>query len=90
MVTGDNIQTAKAIASECGILGSDDDVTEPTLIEGRVFPELPELREKKLLIRYLYDLLHLYYLFLPILLVFFMLFYGVLCLSMSYCCYYYW
>ena len=48
MVTGDNIQTAKAIASECGILGSDDNVTEPTLIEGRVFRELPELRREEI------------------------------------------
>uniref|UniRef100_A0A7N2KYS6 Calcium-transporting ATPase n=1 Tax=Quercus lobata TaxID=97700 RepID=A0A7N2KYS6_QUELO len=48
MVTGDNIQTAKAIASECGILGSDDDVTEPTLIEGRVFRELSESRREEI------------------------------------------
>ncbi|KAK7820121.1 calcium-transporting atpase 8 [Quercus suber] len=48
MVTGDNIQTAKAIASECGILGSNDDVTEPTLIEGRVFRELPELQREEI------------------------------------------
>ncbi|XP_043719455.1 calcium-transporting ATPase 10, plasma membrane-type-like isoform X2 [Telopea speciosissima] len=37
MVTGDNVQTAKAIALECGILASDADATEPNLIEGRVF-----------------------------------------------------
>lgn len=37
MVTGDNIQTAKAIALECGILDSKDSATEPTIIEGRVF-----------------------------------------------------
>ncbi|ONK70582.1 uncharacterized protein A4U43_C05F35220 [Asparagus officinalis] len=37
MVTGDNLQTAKAIALECGILNSEADATEPTLIEGRVF-----------------------------------------------------
>ncbi|KAM3760842.1 hypothetical protein ACB098_01G223000 [Castanea mollissima] len=48
MVTGDNIQTAKAIALECGILGSDDNVTEPTLIEGRVFRDLPELRREEI------------------------------------------
>lgn len=48
MVTGDNIQTAKAIASECGILGSKDNVTEPTLIEGRVFRELPELQREEI------------------------------------------
>ncbi|XP_048227667.1 calcium-transporting ATPase 10, plasma membrane-type isoform X2 [Ricinus communis] len=37
MVTGDNIQTARAIALECGILGSDEDAVEPILIEGKVF-----------------------------------------------------
>ncbi|KAE8718454.1 Calcium-transporting ATPase 9, plasma membrane-type [Hibiscus syriacus] len=40
MITGDNIQTAKAIALECGILCSAKDVTEHT-IEGRVFRALP-------------------------------------------------
>ncbi|EOY26435.1 Autoinhibited Ca(2+)-ATPase 9 isoform 4 [Theobroma cacao] len=42
MVTGDNIQTAKAIALECGILSSAEDATEPTIIEGRVFRALSE------------------------------------------------
>uniref|UniRef100_A0A6M2F9D3 Calcium-transporting ATPase n=1 Tax=Populus davidiana TaxID=266767 RepID=A0A6M2F9D3_9ROSI len=37
MVTGDNIQTAKAIALECGILSSRADATEPNIIEGKVF-----------------------------------------------------
>ncbi|XP_010541090.1 PREDICTED: calcium-transporting ATPase 10, plasma membrane-type [Tarenaya hassleriana] len=37
MVTGDNIQTAKAIALECGILASDSDASEPNLIEGKTF-----------------------------------------------------
>ncbi|KAG5237965.1 hypothetical protein OIU76_012782 [Salix suchowensis] len=37
MVTGDNIQTAKAIALECGILSCDADATEPNIIEGKVF-----------------------------------------------------
>ncbi|XP_061951139.1 calcium-transporting ATPase 8, plasma membrane-type-like isoform X1 [Populus nigra] len=37
MITGDNLQTAKAIALECGILSSSEDATEPLLIEGRVF-----------------------------------------------------
>ncbi|KAM6563257.1 hypothetical protein CsatB_023255 [Cannabis sativa] len=37
MVTGDNLQTAIAIALECGILGSDADATEPNVIEGKVF-----------------------------------------------------
>ncbi|RZS02804.1 hypothetical protein BHM03_00032905 [Ensete ventricosum] len=36
MVTGDNLQTAKAIALECGIL-TDANASEPTLIEGRTF-----------------------------------------------------
>ncbi|KAL3642811.1 Calcium-transporting ATPase 8, plasma membrane-type [Castilleja foliolosa] len=42
MVTGDNLQTAKAIALECGILGSDADATEPNLIEGKAFRSLTE------------------------------------------------
>ncbi|XP_021895927.1 calcium-transporting ATPase 9, plasma membrane-type [Carica papaya] len=46
MVTGDNIQTAKAIALECGILGSDAEATEPNIIEGRVFRALSE-RERE-------------------------------------------
>ncbi|XP_038978235.1 LOW QUALITY PROTEIN: calcium-transporting ATPase 5, plasma membrane-type-like [Phoenix dactylifera] len=36
MVTGDNLQTAKSIALECGIL-KDANASEPSLIEGRVF-----------------------------------------------------
>jgi Ca2+-transporting ATPase len=39
MVTGDNPQTAKAIALECGILSSAEDAVEPNVIEGRVFRE---------------------------------------------------
>ncbi|XP_039170263.1 calcium-transporting ATPase 9, plasma membrane-type [Eucalyptus grandis] len=42
MVTGDNIQTAKAIALECGILGPSDDFSEPNVIEGCVFRALSE------------------------------------------------
>lgn len=42
MVTGDNLQTAKAIALECGILRAADDATEPNIIEGKVFRELSE------------------------------------------------
>ncbi|KAF5206860.1 Calcium-transporting ATPase 10, plasma membrane-type [Thalictrum thalictroides] len=42
MVTGDNIQTAKAIALECGILDSDAAATEPNLIEGKVFRALSD------------------------------------------------
>ncbi|KAK8664130.1 hypothetical protein V6N13_083930 [Hibiscus sabdariffa] len=48
MVTGDNIQTAKAIALECGILSSAQDVTEPTIIEGRVFRALPEKEREQI------------------------------------------
>ncbi|KAG6503735.1 calcium-transporting ATPase 5, plasma membrane-type-like [Zingiber officinale] len=36
MVTGDNLQTAKAIALECGIL-KDPNAREPILIEGKIF-----------------------------------------------------
>ncbi|GER44799.1 calcium-transporting ATPase 8 family protein [Striga asiatica] len=42
MVTGDNLQTARAIALECGVLGSNADATEPDLIEGRTFRSLTE------------------------------------------------
>lgn len=42
MFTRDNIQTAKAIALECGILDSGVAVTEPTVIEGRAFRALSE------------------------------------------------
>ncbi|PIN19114.1 Calcium transporting ATPase [Handroanthus impetiginosus] len=42
MVTGDNLQTAKAIALECGILESNADATEPNLIEGKAFRNLSE------------------------------------------------
>ncbi|XP_073154857.1 calcium-transporting ATPase 10, plasma membrane-type-like isoform X2 [Henckelia pumila] len=42
MVTGDNLQTAKAIALECGILGANEDVSEPKIIEGKDFRNLTE------------------------------------------------
>ncbi|XP_039050344.1 calcium-transporting ATPase 9, plasma membrane-type-like [Hibiscus syriacus] len=42
MVTGDNIQTARAIALECGILSSAEDATEPTIIEGKVFRDFSD------------------------------------------------
>ncbi|KAM0959339.1 hypothetical protein ACFX2I_024465 [Malus domestica] len=48
MVTGDNLQTAKAIALECGILLSLEDATEPTIIEGKVFRELSEREREQL------------------------------------------
>ncbi|KAK6944577.1 Calcium-transporting P-type ATPase, N-terminal autoinhibitory domain [Dillenia turbinata] len=44
MVTGDNLQTAKAIALECGILGSGDDAVEPNLIEGKTFRALTDVQ----------------------------------------------
>lgn len=47
MVTGDNLQTAKAIALECGILDSEADATEPNLIEGKVFRAISE-KEREL------------------------------------------
>lgn len=43
MVTGDNINTARAIALECGILKpGDEDASEPSLIEGRAFRALTD------------------------------------------------
>ncbi|KAK1417096.1 hypothetical protein QVD17_26218 [Tagetes erecta] len=42
MVTGDNLQTARAIALECGILESNADAKEPSLIEGKTFRGLSE------------------------------------------------
>lgn len=42
MVTGDNLQTARAIALECGILESNADAKEPNLIEGKTFRGLSE------------------------------------------------
>ena len=42
MVTGDNIQAAKAIALECGILSSDEETVECNIIEGKTFCSLSE------------------------------------------------
>ncbi|KAL5836283.1 hypothetical protein ACOSQ3_015840 [Xanthoceras sorbifolium] len=42
MVTGDNIQTARAIALECGILTPEANATEPNVIEGRAFRALSD------------------------------------------------
>lgn len=42
MVTGDNLQTAKAIALECGILHSLANATHPIVIEGKEFRALSE------------------------------------------------
>lgn len=48
MVTGDNLQTAEAIAMECGILLSDTDATESNIIEGRVFRQLSEKEREQI------------------------------------------
>ncbi|XP_042400097.1 calcium-transporting ATPase 5, plasma membrane-type-like [Zingiber officinale] len=42
MVTGDNIETAKAIAMECGILDPTSALSESSIIEGREFRVLSE------------------------------------------------
>ncbi|KAM6561511.1 hypothetical protein CsatA_030750 [Cannabis sativa] len=42
IVTGDNLQTAKAITLERGILNSMEDATHPTIIEGKDFHALSE------------------------------------------------
>ena len=47
MVTGDNLNTARAIALECGILTSDADATEPNLIEGNAFRAMSEERRRE-------------------------------------------
>lgn len=48
MVTGDNLQTAKAIALECGILGSAADAMEPSVIEGKVFRAYSEKEREQI------------------------------------------
>nr|XP_019708081.2 calcium-transporting ATPase 5, plasma membrane-type [Elaeis guineensis] len=48
MVTGDNINTAKAIALECGILDMYDNATEPTIIEGKAFRALCETEREEI------------------------------------------
>lgn len=48
MVTGDNLQTAKAIALECGILGSDAEANEPNLIEGKVFRAFSDMERQQI------------------------------------------
>ncbi|XP_057967927.1 calcium-transporting ATPase 9, plasma membrane-type isoform X2 [Malania oleifera] len=47
MVTGDNLQTAKAIALECGILDSDANGTESIILEGREFRALSETERER-------------------------------------------
>ena len=46
MVTGDNIQTAKAIALECGILDSEAAAEYPFLIEGRIYRALSDAQRE--------------------------------------------
>ncbi|MFS7902640.1 putative P-type Ca(2+) transporter [Helianthus anomalus] len=46
MVMGDNLQTAKAIALECGILGSDADATKP-----KKHPRFSNYRHKYIIFR---------------------------------------
>lgn len=47
MVTGDNLQTAKAIALECGILDPKANATAPNLIEGKAFRSLTEAEREE-------------------------------------------
>ncbi|KAG9160379.1 hypothetical protein Leryth_008775 [Lithospermum erythrorhizon] len=47
MVTGDNLQTAKAIALECGILQSDSDAREHNIIEGKTFRGLSDAEREE-------------------------------------------
>ncbi|KAL3743975.1 hypothetical protein ACJRO7_013258 [Eucalyptus globulus] len=47
MVTGDNLQTAKAIALECGILDPEADATPPNLIEGKSFRSLTDVEREE-------------------------------------------
>ncbi|RYR32778.1 hypothetical protein Ahy_A10g047298 [Arachis hypogaea] len=48
MFTGDNINTAKAIALECGILSSFDNAIEPCVIEGREFRALTDEQREEI------------------------------------------
>lgn len=48
MVTGDNLQTAKAIALECGILASAAEAKEPNLIEGKAFRDLSDVAREEM------------------------------------------
>ncbi|KAL6343634.1 hypothetical protein AAG906_024999 [Vitis piasezkii] len=48
MITGDNIFTARAIATECGILRPDEDMNNEAVVEGEVFRQYtPEERMEK-------------------------------------------
>jgi Ca2+-transporting ATPase len=46
MVTGDNLQTTRAIALECGIL-DDPNVSEPVIIGGKTFRALSDLEREE-------------------------------------------
>lgn len=48
MVTSDSVETAKAIAFECGILNSSADSTEANIIEGKVFRELLDTEREEI------------------------------------------
>ncbi|KAM7272294.1 hypothetical protein ACFE04_026957 [Oxalis oulophora] len=47
MVTGDNLQTARAIALECGILKSEEEAREPFIIEGKTFRALSDAHREE-------------------------------------------
>ncbi|XP_044389451.1 calcium-transporting ATPase 5, plasma membrane-type isoform X4 [Triticum aestivum] len=51
MVTGDNVETAKAIAFECGILNSKDVASETIIIEGKVFREMSETAREEVAVK---------------------------------------
>ncbi|RLN33836.1 calcium-transporting ATPase 8, plasma membrane-type-like [Panicum miliaceum] len=48
MVTGDNVETAKAIALECGILDTKDAASEISVIEGKVFRDMSEAAREEI------------------------------------------
>ncbi|GAV71058.1 Hydrolase domain-containing protein [Cephalotus follicularis] len=47
MVTGDNLQTARAITLKCRILKSGEEAAEPNLIEGVVFRALSDTEKEE-------------------------------------------
>ncbi|MFQ6644975.1 hypothetical protein Gotur_019692, partial [Gossypium turneri] len=47
LVIGDNLKTMKTIALECGILSSDVDTSEPSLIERKVLSSLSDSQREK-------------------------------------------
>ncbi|GAV67729.1 LOW QUALITY PROTEIN: Cation_ATPase_C domain-containing protein, partial [Cephalotus follicularis] len=48
MVTTDNLQTARVIALECGILKSGEEAAEPNLIEGAVFRAYSDIEKEEI------------------------------------------